>query len=142
MARTALITRAEHEASPDSQGDLQGNLMRRWDAGDWITLGLCLAGAIVVAAIVFMAVDFIGGTAHQEEVGVVDKHYEPSHYTTGTDSKGKLVTQYESEQYILIIARDGQTKSRAVSAQEYTRAQPGQTATLGFRRGWLTGKDW
>jgi hypothetical protein len=116
--------------------------MRNFDASDWLSMIIGLIGVAMVIGIVFVAVDMIGGASLQEDVSVIEKHYEPSHILSGTNSRGDFTTQWEGERYILIISRDGETQSRTVSAQEYTKAQAGQIVTLGFRRGWLTGKDW
>lgn len=114
---------------------------------------LGIAGLLIAAAVgllVFATADFALGHTHTAAVGVIEKHYEPAHSSSGLafgsnangGSTTSVVTTSEAEKYVLIIARDGQTKSREVSVDEYMRAQPGQMMTLKFRRGRFTGLDW
>jgi hypothetical protein len=114
------------------------------DGGIEVIVWLIFAAifAAIVAGIVFAVTDFAFGTTYTAEVGVVEKHYEPSHNNVGVTSNGKTVTTFEDETYTLIVARDGNVVSRTVTAAEYAAAQPGQPAMIRFRRGWLTGMDW
>lgn len=99
-------------------------------------------GGLFVAGLLFLLVDCSGGHTETRQGQVVDRRFVPGHYTYSTDSKGRTTSDWQPDDYTLIIRTWDGLQKVDTNMEGYYAVHEHQVVTFKVRVGCITHVDW